>query len=282
MKQKPNFKIKPRYFLLAGVILCLGLIFFSFRYKEQFMGVKNAVGTVITPMQKGINQIGTWISDILENFRRVDELIDENKKLKEELESVSYENKLLMQDKYELNNLRELYKLDQKYTDYEKVAARVTGTDSDNWYNIFTIDKGSNDGIKVNMNVMAGDGLVGIVTQVGHNWSTVRSIIDDKSSLSGMFMNTDETCIVKGNLKLLDSGYIDVSKIDVDANIKEGDEVYTSYISDKYLQGILVGYICDITKDPSGLTKSGHLSPAVDFNQLDYVLVITQLKEQNY
>lgn len=282
MNRKFKLKIKPRYFLLTGVILCFVLIFLSFRYKERFMPLKDAAGAVVTPMQKGINQVGTWIFGIIENFRKVDSLIDENSRLKEELETLSYENKLLMQEKYELENLRELYKLDQRYSDYEKVAARVTGTDSDNWYNVFTIDKGSNDGIKVNMNVMAGDGLVGIITEVGHNYSTVRSIIDDKSSLSGMFLNTDETCIVKGNLALLDSGYIEVSKIGVDADVKEGDGVYTSYISDKYLQGILVGYISDIAEDPSGLTKSGHLSPAVDFNQLNYVLVITQLKEQKY
>lgn len=277
-----KFKLKPRYLLLAGLILCFALIFLSFRYRERFTMVRDAAGMVVTPMQKGINQVGTWILGVIENFRKVDSLIEENNKLKEELEAVSYKNKLLMQDKNELDNLRELYKLDKKYTDYDKVAARVTGTDSDNWYNVFTIDKGSNDGIQVNMNVMAGDGLVGIITEVGHNWSTVRSIIDDKSSLSGMVLNTNATCIVKGNLELLDSGYIEVSKIRIDADVKDGDEVYTSYISDKYLQGILVGYIRDIAEDPSGLTKSGHLSPAVDFNQLNYVLVITQLKEQNY
>lgn len=282
MNRKFNFKPKPAYLLIAGLILCFALIFLSFRYKGGFAAVRNAAGMVVTPMQKGINQVGSWVFGVVENFKKVDSLIEENKKLKEELDSVSYKNKLLMQDKYELDNLRELYKLDQKYSDYDKVAARVTGTDSDNWYHIFTIDKGSNDGIKVDMNVMAGDGLVGIITEVGHNWATVRSIIDDKSSLSGMVLNTDATCIVKGNLELLDSGYIEVSKIRVDADIKDGDEVYTSYISDKYLQGILVGYIRDITDDPSGLTKSGHLSPAVDFNQLDYVLVITQLKERNY
>ena len=282
MNRKFNFKIKPLYLLIAGLILCFALIFLSFRYNERFAGVRDVAGTIVTPMQKGINRVGTWIYGVIGNFRKVDSLIDENNRLKEELESVSYENKLLMQDKYELENLRELYKLDQKYTDYDKVAARVTGTDSDNWYHVFTIDKGSNDGIKKDMNVMAGDGLVGIITEVGHNWATVRSIIDDKSSLSGMILNKDATCIVKGNLELLDSGYIEVSKIRIDADIKDGDEVYTSYISDKYLQGILVGYIRDITEDPSGLTKSGHLSPAVDFNRINYVLVITQLKEQNY
>ena len=67
--------------------------------------------------------------------------------------------------------LQELYKLDQNYADYEKTAAHVIGSDSNNWFSTFTIDKGSNDGIEVDMNVMAGSGLVGIVVDVGPTWA---------------------------------------------------------------------------------------------------------------
>lgn len=282
MKRKHNLKIRPKYFLLAGILVCLALIFLSFRYSDRLEPVKNVVGGIITPMQKGLNQVGSFFAGQAERFTTMDELLEENRKLKSELEDISYENKLLQQEKYELENLRELYKLDSRYSSYEKVAARVTSKDSDNWYNIFTIDKGSDDGIKVDMNVMAGDGLVGIVTAVGHNWATVRSIIDDKSNISGMFIRSAENCIVTGNLELLSDGYIEVSKISVDADVKEGEEVYTSYISDKYLQGILIGYIHDIQVDSSGLTKSGKISPAVNFDRIDYVLVITQLKEKKY
>ena len=73
----------------------------------------------------------------------------------------------LIEDRNELSSLRELYKLDQGYRQYNKVAARVVSRDDNNWYNMFTIDKGSDDGIQKNMNVIAGNGLVGIVTEVG-------------------------------------------------------------------------------------------------------------------
>ena len=62
----------------------------------------------------------------------------------------------------------------------------MIGKDSGNWFSTFTIDKGSNDGIKVDQNVLAGSGLVGIVTQTGPTWATVRAIIDDSSNVSGM------------------------------------------------------------------------------------------------
>ena len=186
----------------------------------------------------------------------------------------------MQREKYELNSLRELYQLDQKYPSYPKVAARVISKDSNNWYNVFTIDKGSDDGLAVDMNVIAGNGLVGIITEVGHNYANVRSIIDDNSNVSGMFLKTSDTCIVSGNLELIDKGLLEVSYIkNMEAEIQDGYEVVTSHVSDKYLQGILIGYVKDISDDASKTSKSGYLTPAVDFNKLETVLVITQLKE---
>ena len=135
-------------------------------------------GDVVTPMQSGVNQVGNYISEKTEIFTSMKKLLAENKELQSKVDTLSSQNKILQLDKYELDSLRELYKLDQKYTEYPKVAARVITKDGGNWYNVFKIDKGTNDGIKVGMNVMAGDGLVGIITEVGHNWASVRSIID--------------------------------------------------------------------------------------------------------
>mgnify|MGYP000367500868 CR=1 FL=1 len=85
---------------------------------------------------------------------------------------------------------------------YKKIAARVIAKDSGNWFQVFRIDKGADDGIQEDMNVMAGGGLVGIVTDVGANYATVRAIIDDDSNVSGMSLRTGDTCNVSGNLTL--------------------------------------------------------------------------------
>ena len=130
------------------------------------------------------------------------------------------------------------------------------------------------------MNVMSGSGLVGIVTSVGPNWANVRSIIDDDSNLSGMVMSTSDTLIVTGDLELMSDGYIRFSQlIDEDDVVVKGDQVVTSSISDKYLPGISVGYITEIEKDSNNLTKSGYITPAVDFKRLNTVLVVTDLKK---
>ena len=162
------------------------------------------------------------------------------------------------------------------------MGARVIGKDTGNWFSSFIIDKGSKDGIMTDMNVMAGSGLVGIVTNVGPNWAKVRSIIDDTSSLSGMVMSTSDTLIVSGDLELMDDGYIRFSQlIDEDDAVASGDQVVTSTISNKYLPGISIGYITEIEKDANNLTKSGFITPAVDFKRLTTVLVVMELKEES-
>ena len=280
MRNYKKFSFSPKIILGICTAGCVGLMVLSFQFDGVLQPVRNTVLAVLTPMQKGINSVGNSISNRFDQIADMNDLMKENERLKQELEALSYENNILQMDKYELDGLRELYELDQKYPELDKVAARVIDKNSNNWYNEFKIDKGSDDGIKVNMNVMAGNGLVGIVTDVASNCSIVRAIIDDNSYVSGMFLKTSDTCIVEGDLKLLDTGVIKVTNIPKEADISDGDEVVTSNISDKYLQGILIGYISDITVDSSNMTKSAYLKPVVDFGTLDEVLIITELKEK--
>ncbi|WFR54758.1 rod shape-determining protein MreC [Anaerocolumna sp. AGMB13025] len=279
MRRRTKLNINPKHLFIAGALSCFVLIFVSFQYREQISPVKTAVGNVISPMQDGINSIGRGISDQVARFTSLNRLLKENASLKEQVAALSYENKTLLQDKYELDRFRDLYKLDKKYADYPKVGARVISADPNSWYNTFKIDKGTDDGIAVNMNVISGNGLVGIIEEVGKNWARVRSIIDDSSNVSGMFLKTSDPCIVNGDLQLYNSGVIGVELISKDADVSDGYEVVTSPISDKYLQGILIGYISDLTVDPNNLTKTAHLTPAVDFDRLQDVLIITELKE---
>ena len=281
-KNKIKIKIVPRYLFIAMIVICLVLLIVSYRFSDSLGPVKSVAGNVITPMQVGINRIGSFFTSKLDYLKKVDDLIAKNKELTDKLNEVSYENKLLLQGKYELDNFRKLYNLDQTYADYPKVAARVISKDTNNWYSKFKIDKGSDDGIKPGMNVMAGNGLVGIITKTGKNYADVRSIIDDSSDVRGMFLDNSETCTGKGNLKLLDEGHIEVTDIKKGSSIQDGYEVVTSYTSQKYHPGILIGYVSGIKVDPSNMTESGYLTPAVDFSKLDMVLIITREKEELY
>ena len=268
----------PKYILMTIAIVSVALIIVSFRFQDKMTPIRTAVGSVVTPMQRGINKIGLVVADGMDYVTTVKKLVKKNNALQKQLDDLSQQNRLLQQDKYDLDDFRQLYSLDEKYSDYPKVAAHVISSDG-NWFNSFVIDKGSKDGLKVNMNVLAGDGLVGIVTEVNKSYARVRSIIDDESSVTGSFLKTSDMCFVNGNLKLIGKGMIDISGIPADAEVKDGYEVVTSPVSDKYLPGILIGYARDIKTDSSNITQSAHLTPAADFSGLDMVLVITEVKD---
>ena len=128
---------------------------------------------------------------------------------------------------------------------------------------------------------MAGSGLVGRVVSVGPHYAKVISIISDTSSVSATVLATSNNLIVSGSLQSIQSdGTILFSQLsDPDNNVSVGDKVVTSNISDKYLPGILIGYINTLNSDSNNLTKSGLLTPAVDFDHQDEVLVILQKKQ---
>ena len=168
------------------------------------------------------------------------------------------------------------------YSDLPTVAARIISKDPTNWYGTLTMDKGSKDGIKVNMNVIAKDGLVGIISEVGHNYSKIRTIIDDKSNVTSVFMKSTLTCNVHGDIEVMEDGLIGVESVSKDIDVKKGDAIYTSYDSPKYHSGILVGYINEIKTDSNNVTQSGTITPVVDFAKLNTVLVITELSEGLY
>ncbi|MCI8693014.1 MAG: rod shape-determining protein MreC [Lachnospiraceae bacterium] len=275
-----RFTLPSKYLLFILTILCTAMMLVTFGTDVFNRPLNAVVGYVIVPFQKGIGKVGGWLSNRSEELVQIRTLLDENARLKEEIAALTEENTLLQQDKYELNKLRELFDLDEQYDEYNKVGARIIGRDPGNWYAAFVIDKGEEDGLAVDMNVIAGGGLVGRITSVGPNWARVTSIISDNSNVSAMTLSTEDNFTVSGNLKLMANGYITFSQLlDGQNRVKEGDKVVTSNISDKFLPNILIGYINSIDKDANNLTKSGQIIPAVDFEHLGEVLIITDRKQ---
>lgn len=280
MKIKNQNRIPSKYVLLIIIIIC-GILLGIERFTDTGGPLRFIGNYTVIPMQKGISFIGRWTSDLSDDFKTLDELKAENKALQTKLDNMTIDNSRLRQEQYELERLQELFKLDQNYSDYEKIGAHVIANNGTNWFSSFTIDKGSNDGIKKDMNVLAGSGLAGIVTEVGPNYAKVRSIIDDESSVSGLVLSTSDLCMVRGDLKLMNDGRIRFEKLPNNKNeIDVGEQIVTSHISSKFLQGIFIGYVSEINVDSNNLTRSGYITPAVDFSNLQEVLVITTTKQE--
>ncbi len=269
-----------RYFLIGLSIFCICMIGITSLKGSLLNPLRNAVGYVLVPIQSGVNAVGGSIYKEASNVRQLKAALEENDRLQARVDELIEENTRLRAEQLELERLRELYELDTQYMQYNKVGARIIAKDTGSWFSVFRIDKGAEDGIKEDMNVIAGGGLVGIVTDVGSNYATVRSIIDDSSEVSAMAQQSGDTCIVSGDLKLYNEGRLNLGYMEKEDDIKDGDMIVTSNISGKFLPGILIGYATDITVDYSdNLTKSGYVIPVAQFDRLQEVLVITDLKD---
>lgn len=281
-KKRKKFTISSKYLLLVLAGLCVCLMIFTFRTSLFDGPLKNIAATVVVPFQRGISTVGGYFSDRKAQFALLEDVMLENEELKQQIDALTLENNRLQQERYELNNLRSLYELDQAYSDYEKIGARVIANEGDNWFYSFVIDKGEEDGILVDCNVMAGSGLVGRVVSVGPNYAKVQSIINDTSNVSATVLASSENMVVSGDLQSMKTdGLIRFGQLTDKSNrVSVGDKVVTSNISDKYLPGILIGYISSVNTTSDNLTKSGYLMPAADFYHLEEVLVVTQLKQQ--
>ena len=280
MKIKNQTSMPSKYWLVILAVICVGLLGIE-AVSDGGGPLRFVANYTIVPMQKGISYAGRYLSDISDNFDTLEEVRAENYELKSRVDELTIDNTRLRQEQYELERLRELYQLDENYSDYEKIGAHVIANNGSNWFNDFTIDKGSNDGVKVDCNVLAGSGLVGIVTEVGPDYARVRSIIDDSSNISAMILSTSDICMVRGDLQLASDGKIHFENLpNNDNEIQVGEQVVTSHVSSRFVQGLFIGYISDIQVDSNNLTRSGYITPAVDFSNLQEVLVITTTKQE--
>ena len=281
MNNKNKINIPGYVVLLFLGLLCIVILFFS--YATGFSGgpLQTVADYVFAPMQQGLSAAGSGISNRIEEHTSKKELLEQNKKLEArvtELES-RLTNTQLREN--ELDRLQELLDLSKDYDKYKTTGARIIAKGTSNWFSTFTINKGSADGIRRDMNVIADNGLVGVVVSTGKHYANVRSIIDDDSNVSAQVADTEDQLIVSGSLEnMQQSGMITFSGLrDEKKQVKSGDAVVTSNISSKYLPGILIGYIGDMDQGSDNLTSSGTITPVADFTHLSEVLVITQLKE---
>ena len=280
MRKRGKSTIPVSMVLLVMSVICILILFLSYTTPLLQGPVSTVASYIFMPFEKSLNYTGQLIFDNASNAKTNAQLQEENEELKAQVESLQNQLIDLQLEQNRLNELEDLYDLDQSLGSYETTAANVVSKSTSNWYNTFTIDKGSSDGIEVDMNVLSGNGLCGIVISVSNNYSVVRTIIDDSSKVSAMILTTEDNCILSGSTESMNtSNTILLSNLkDSGQTISVGDTVVTSNISDKYLPGLLIGYVASLDPNDSELTRTGTVTPVVDFIHINEVLVIKQLK----
>jgi len=262
--------------LITTVILFLIVVMgITMGGRERITFLENLIGNVMIPVQNGLDFIGDGIAGAVRpitNIWVMDEEIARLNEENQELRQAVIDSSLESQELTELKRIKkELSVVENVLEPEDYITCNVVGKDNGNWYNMFTINAGTNQGIAKNSPVINGDGLVGRVYEVGSNWAKVVSLIDYKSEIGFETVDSKKNFdgILKGHLDAQIDGYL----FDAHADVSEGETVITSGLG-IYPKGIVIGQISEVVEDEDELLTKIVVVPRVNFKNLDRVMVI--------
>lgn len=256
---------------LALIIFCL--IFFVARGKVTLPFANQAVLDLIAPFQRASSWATNQMEGAIDSVKNIVTVYDQNKILKKQVEELRSQSILANEIASENLRLRELLNYKNNSPQFNLVVARVIGRESATWTRIITIDKGSQDGIQKNMPVVTSRGLVGVVSEVGTVSSQVSLILDVRTSVGALVQRSRVAGIVEGNLS--NPMQPNLTNIPHNEDVHEGDLIITSGLGGVYPKGILIGTIKETKLDRSGLLQVATIEPAVDFQRLEDVIIVS-------
>ncbi|MBP3888205.1 MAG: rod shape-determining protein MreC [Cellulosilyticum sp.] len=272
---KLNKKVK-RVGVISGILL-VGLIGIGKAFNIPVLST--GVNYVLYPLEKGIYLFTDTIGGICERFQKVDELIAENEALKEEVVELRTKQELADRISDDLERLRSALDMKEVYADYNGIGANVIARDYGNWNKVYRIDVGTNKNVKDKSVVLADGGLVGHVEEPDNTSSKVITLIDSRSYVSVEVSRTGDVGMLRGDIELANDGLC-LLEINGEAEIVKNDQIITSYLSDVYPPGILVGKVEEVQVNSNDLVTYAWIRPVVDFDHLKQVLVINSKEEQ--
>jgi len=244
---------------------------------------EGVIGDILNPIQKYLYMGGQRISNMFSFIGNVSTLKDENDALK--AENIELNNKLIDYESLKAQNerLREMLNFKSENDQYSYLGADVIGKGSGNWYDVFIINKGYNQGVREYNPVVTGRGLVGQVMSVGPNWAKVVSIIDETSKVSGIISRTRDQGMVQGSPSYTSDMNLRMIYLPAEADVKIGDVVVTSGIGKTFPKNLKIGVVTELGDENTEFVKSVEVKPEVDFTKLEEVfVVINEISEDDY
>lgn len=271
-RERKKFSSKRRWVVLGsfGAMILL-LVAFSIGENSLLGGF---FGGVFTSVQQLFTNMAAPITQQIEESAQQANALEQNRVLQAQVESLQTENRLLEEQRAENERLTELLGLKEAYGTNESVAARVIAKNTDPYFQVFLIDKGSYDGITQNMAVLHGDGLVGRIVEVAPTWSRVLAMIDGRSGVSAIVSRTRDQGIVRGSLDTM-SDMCRMVYVASDADVMPGDQIVTSGLGGVYPKGVLIGEVTEVSLSEDTEEQYLLVKPAVNFLSVEEVLVVS-------
>jgi rod shape-determining protein MreC len=262
--------------LLVVSLVMLSLLTITVDYRSGDSGPFAVVGrgmlSVIGPLQAAVARVARPVGDFFTGVINIGSLQSENEALRAELDEARSQQVRDASIRREYEQLLSLVGLAEEL-ELEGVGALVVAESVSNFEWSVTIDKGTADGIAVNMPVVSGEGLVGHVTEVSSGWSKIQLLIDPDSFVAGRLVGSGETGIVHGQTDARD---LTMELVDDEVQVEPSEQVVTSgFQGALYPPRILIGVVSHVYSQPGSLDKLVAIRPAVDFSSLVFVLVVT-------
>lgn len=235
--------------------------------------ITNIVNMVVQPVQKGFSFVYDKVSGVVDSLANAGSYAEENELLKARIAILESDYSDIEAYKAENERLLALLGMKSSMPQLNLQGASVISIESDNWYNVISIDKGSGMGVKLNDVVMTAQGLVGTVYEVGTTWAKVREIIDMESSISVVCARTGDRGVLEGDFNLALKGRCKLNYLPKNAKVVVGDRIEISDTGSIYPKGVYIGKIVEIYDDDDGLTLTAIVESEVNFNSLSEVLV---------
>ena len=270
-----NF-FRSKFFAVLVVIALVLTIVPSVFYA---MGVGNyaheLINKALIPLQKGFSFITDGIDGYVSYFTEFDRIVEENNQLRERIDEL--EDQIYSAREIEGMNqwLYDYLELKREHTDYIFEAANVTGRESGNYMKVFTLDRGKNHGVEVDMPVVTSDGIVGYIVEAGNDWSKAVTILDSTASIGAYIERTGELCVVQGDYTLANEGLCKLNYLTEESDIQEGDRILSSGYGSVYPRGHIIGYVEKIETDENSRTKVAYITPAADLSDISKLMIIT-------
>ncbi|MCL1842613.1 MAG: rod shape-determining protein MreC [Defluviitaleaceae bacterium] len=266
-----------RAFLLSGIGICVIAIIFTINPNAGSNLLTSGLSYIVTPVQRGLNATAHWVQGHFSALVNNQQLISLNRELQAEINQLRFENHRLSLAAEENAMLNAALNMHQQYAHLPTIGARVIGQDPNDWYRSFHIDRGTNDGIEVNMAIIADGSMAGSVRYVNPNRSQFVSVLDSRFAAQVVIPRTGDVGMARGDSSLMQQGYMRIDRIEATAQVIPGDEVLTCSSSSIFPAGLFLGEVVSVHTNPDGLMRHAIVRPAADLSDLEMVLVINKV-----
>ena len=252
---------------------------------EEHMGEKESAAESIEVIDIAHDQeyeraaataVSDWAADKRQYYEDTTTLKEENAALKKEIADLRAQQRQAQADSEENKLLRELLKLQQQRRDFTFVSTAVLAHSESSWTSSLSLNHGTDQDIAVGDCVVSAEGyLVGVISEVGLNWSTVLTVIDTDTELGARIFRTGEVAVAEGDFSLMGQGKLKLSYLTSDDEVLIGDQIVTSGLGGYYPSGLVIGSVESLQTGDDGLARYAVLAPMMDFAALTEVFVIT-------